>query len=78
MSLEGKVVFVTGASMPKGIGRTIALTLARQGADVAVSGFHHMEGAQAVADEVRARVEKPLPSKWMCAATRMFRRLLLT
>lgn len=53
MGLEGKVAFVTGASMPKGIGRTIALTLARMGADVAVSGFNHMEGAQAVADEVR-------------------------
>jgi 3-oxoacyl-[acyl-carrier protein] reductase len=60
MSLGGKVVFVTGASMPKGIGKAIAITLARQGADVAVSGFHHMEGAQAVADAIRALGRKAL------------------
>ena len=53
MSLEGKVAFVSGASRPKGIGRAIALTLARKGADVAVSGRTHMEGAMAVADEIR-------------------------
>lgn len=63
MSLEGKVVFVTGASMPKGIGRAIALNLARQGADVAVSGFRHMEGTQAVANEVRALGRKALAVK---------------
>ena len=45
MSLEGKLAMVTGASMPKGIGKYAALTLARNGADVAVTGFHHMEGA---------------------------------
>jgi len=54
MSLEGKIAFVTGASMPKGIGKTTALTLARMGADVAVSGFNHLEGAQAVANEIKA------------------------
>ena len=63
MSLEGKVVFVTGASMPKGIGKAIALTLAGQGADVAVSGFRHMEGAEAVASEVRALGRKSLAVK---------------
>jgi 3-oxoacyl-[acyl-carrier protein] reductase len=63
MSLEGKVVFVTGASMPKGIGKAIALTLAGQGADVAVSGFHHIEGARAVADEIRALGRKALAVK---------------
>jgi len=54
MSIEGKIAFVTGASMPKGIGKTTALTLARMGADIAVSGFNHLEGAQAVAEEVKA------------------------
>jgi 3-oxoacyl-[acyl-carrier protein] reductase len=54
MSLEGKVALVTGASMPKGIGKTTALTLARMGADVAVTGFGHMDGAQAVAEEIKA------------------------
>jgi len=63
MSLEGKVAFVTGASMPKGIGKAIALTLAGQGADVAVSGFRHMEGAQAIADEIRALGRKALAVK---------------
>ena len=63
MSLEGRVVFVTGASMPKGIGRAIALTLAREGADVAVSGFHHSEGAEAVANEIRTLGRKSLAVK---------------
>jgi 3-oxoacyl-[acyl-carrier protein] reductase len=54
MSLEGKIAFVTGASMPKGIGKATALTLARMGADVAVSGFNHLEGAQAIVDEIKA------------------------
>ena len=53
MSLEGKVAFVSGASRATGIGRAIALTLAREGADVAVSGWGHFEGAQAVAEEIK-------------------------
>jgi 3-oxoacyl-[acyl-carrier protein] reductase len=53
MSLEGKVALVTGASRPTGIGRAIALTLAREGADVAVAGWSHFEGAQAVAEEIK-------------------------
>ena len=52
MSLEGKLALVTGASRPKGIGRAIALTLAREGADVAVTGWSHMEGATALAAEI--------------------------
>jgi 3-oxoacyl-[acyl-carrier protein] reductase len=54
MSLEKKIAFVSGASMPLGIGRATAINLAKQGADVAVSGWNHMEGAQAVADEIQA------------------------
>jgi NAD(P)-dependent dehydrogenase (short-subunit alcohol dehydrogenase family) len=38
MPLEGKVAIVTGAGRRDGIGRHIALALARQGADVAVTG----------------------------------------
>jgi 3-oxoacyl-[acyl-carrier protein] reductase len=47
-----KVALVTGASQPRGNGHAIALTLARQGIDVAVTGFSRMEGAQATADEI--------------------------
>jgi 3-oxoacyl-[acyl-carrier protein] reductase len=63
MLLEGKVAFITGASMPKGIGKTSAITLAKLGADIAVSGFSHPEGAQAVADEVKALGRKAVAVK---------------
>jgi 3-oxoacyl-[acyl-carrier protein] reductase len=53
MSLEGKIALVTGASMPQGIGRAIALTLARKGADVIVTGFNHMDGVESVAKEIK-------------------------
>jgi len=56
--LEGKVAIVTGAT--RGIGRGVALTLAREGADVVVAGrtvkeLSHMPGTiHSVADEVRS------------------------
>jgi len=53
MSLEGKVAFVSGSSRPHGIGRATALALARDGADVAVSGWGHFDGAEAVAEEIK-------------------------
>lgn len=51
MSIEGKVALVTGSG--QGIGRAIALRLARDGADVAIVDMNE-EKMQAVADEVRA------------------------
>ena len=63
MPLEGKVAFVSGASRPRGTGRAVALTLAREGADVAVSGWNHFEGAQAVAEEIRGMGRKSLAVK---------------
>jgi len=63
MSLEGKVAFISGSSMPNGIGRATALALARDGADVAVSGWGHFEGAEAVADEIRKLGRKSIAVK---------------
>jgi NAD(P)-dependent dehydrogenase (short-subunit alcohol dehydrogenase family) len=66
-SLEGKVAIVTGASRMRGIGRFVALELARSGAEVAVAGpvrapnnlpEHEKErgwrGIDSTAEEVRA------------------------
>jgi len=52
MLLSGKTALITGAS--KGIGKGIALELAREGADIAVNYHSDRAGAEAVADEVRA------------------------
>ena len=60
MPLEGKLALVTGASMPKGIGRSVALTLAKNGADVVVTGFHHMEGAEILAAGIKSMGRKSL------------------
>ena len=38
LAIEGKVAIVTGAGRYNGIGRHIALALARQGADIAITG----------------------------------------
>lgn len=54
MELEGQVAVVTGAGRGgRGIGRSIALALAREGASVAISDFV-VENAHAVAAEVQS------------------------
>jgi len=52
LTLEGKNALVTGGS--RGIGHAIALELARQGANVAVTANSSLAGAESVADEIRA------------------------
>lgn len=49
-SLTGKVALVTGSS--RGIGRAIALALARDGADVVVNYFNRAAEADAVKEEI--------------------------
>lgn len=54
--LEGRVALVTGGS--RGIGRGIALALAREGADVAVNYRGNAEAAEEVVAEIRAMGRK--------------------
>lgn len=56
--IEDRVALVTGAS--RGIGREIALALAKRGAHVAVNYATQAEGAEAVADEIRALGRKAI------------------
>ncbi|HIU63522.1 MAG TPA: 3-oxoacyl-[acyl-carrier-protein] reductase [Candidatus Avacidaminococcus intestinavium] len=51
MQIEGKVAFVTGAS--RGIGRAIAIALAKAGADVVLNYAGNTEAAEKVATEIR-------------------------
>lgn len=54
MKLEGKVAIVTGAGRDgKGIGRSIALALAEEGADIVIADYV-LEAAEAVAREVQS------------------------
>ncbi len=58
MKLAGRVALVTGAA--RGIGRAIALTLGREGADVAVADLDEA-GAGETAEAIRALGRRALP-----------------
>ena len=59
--LAGKVAIVTGAG--KNIGRTIALTLAQDGADIVVNGRSDTALLESVAAEIEALGRRALPVK---------------
>ena len=61
MSLDGKVAFVTGGS--GGLGRVHGLVLAKNGADVALTGNRNMDKVEAVAEEIRAMGKKAMAVK---------------
>ena len=60
MRLEGKVAIVTGAG--QGIGRAIALTLAKEGAAVVVNDIN-LKSAKEVAEEIKSQGGKAVPIK---------------
>ena len=61
MQLEGKVVLVTGGS--RGIGRAIAMLLAKRGTDVAINFAGNEAAAQATVDEIKALGRKAIMIK---------------
>ncbi len=67
LPLRGRVAAVTGGS--RGIGRAIAIELAAQGADVALSFLENAE--EGVVEEVLREVASSLPpslaTEWMAA-----------
>ncbi len=62
MRFKDRIAIVTGAGSKRGIGRTTALTLAREGADVVV-GDLDLQGAEAVVAEIKALGRRSLAVK---------------
>ncbi len=60
--LKGRVALVTGTGSQIGMGRAIALTLAKEGCDI-VSGDIDLDGAQKTADAVKALGRKAVAFK---------------
>lgn len=72
IDLTGKKALVTGAS--RGLGRAIALSLARAGADVVITYEKSADKAQAVADEIKALGRSAKRYRPTAPARRRFRR----
>ena len=65
MSLQGKIAVITGAS--RGIGRAIALSMAKAGASVVVNYQKNAEAAAAVVREIEGAGGQASPCKAMSA-----------
>jgi 3-oxoacyl-[acyl-carrier protein] reductase len=61
MDLDGKVALVTGGSM--GIGTSICMDFAKNGADVALTYRKHGDEAEAIAEEIKAMGRKAIAYK---------------
>ncbi|WP_022853796.1 3-oxoacyl-[acyl-carrier-protein] reductase [Thermodesulfatator atlanticus] len=66
MKLENRIALVTGAS--RGIGRAIALALAKEGADVIVNYASSAEAAKEVVSEIKALGRKAIALKFDVAS----------
>ena len=53
LDFNGQVVVVTGSGSPKGIGKTIAKTFARQGAQLIITDMN-AQGVKDVVEEIQA------------------------
>ena len=62
LGLKDKIALVTGTGSQKGFGKTIALTLAKEGCDI-ISSDINLEGAEQTAAEVRALGRKAIALK---------------
>ncbi len=60
--LEGKVALITGTGSQTGIGKAVAILLAKEGCDI-ISTDIDIEGAQQTADEVKALGRKAIAVK---------------
>ena len=67
MRLAGRVALITGAS--RGIGRAIAMELAREGADVAVNYRKQAAAAEETAAEIRALGRRAVIVHAVCLST---------
>jgi len=76
MRLKDRVAVVTGSS--SGIGRAIALRLAMEGANVVVTAHTNVEGANKVADEIRALNRKAIVTKVDVANSREVNQMVKT